>query len=232
MQFTVVIPFKPSNELKNDIDKGLKLLTTRYNTEAKKLKKRYDFWKNTKAYKIAEKEGIDSVSKFWEERSFNGEYGIDKLFKINNFKTHTKPKKNIYKNTIVNASMLQKLRANLWRSVDKLIKGKGKNIRYVTMQTIPFKSLSGIKWNQKDSVFSFTHKRGHVITQHIDVKTPYELHAFNNCDMRMVTIKKEIIRGKEKYFFHICFEGTPYNKGRALGTASVGIDPSLENMYA
>lgn len=232
MQFTVVIPFKPSNELKNDINKGLKLLTTRYNTEAKKLKKRYDFWKNTKAYKIAEKEGIDSVSKFWEERSFNGEYGIDKLFKINNFKTHTKPKKNIYKNTIVNANMLQILRANLWRSVDKLIKGKGKNIRYVTMQTIPFKSLSGIKWNQKDSVFSFTHKRGHVITQHIDVKTPYELHAFNNCDMRMVTIKKEIIRGKEKYFFHICFEGTPYNKGRALGTASVGIDPSLENMYA
>lgn len=244
MQFTVVIPFKPSNELKNDIDKGLKLLTTRYNTEAKKLKKRYDFWKNTKAYKIAS--ANKQEREFWKERGFCKLGLFQTLFQMNDFKKPINGRKNIYDKTIVNSLTLHQLGYNLWSSFEKLIYGKGKNISHKSIQSLTYlkngKRFTYLKLkitpienstnNDYNYYFEFLHKNKKGIQQHIDIKTDYEKHAFNNCDMRMVTIKKEIIRGKEKYFFHICFEGTPYNKGRALGTASVGIDPSLENMYA
>ena len=48
--FTLSMPFKPSNELQHDIEQGFKLLTIRYNTELKKLKKRYDYLIKTQEY--------------------------------------------------------------------------------------------------------------------------------------------------------------------------------------
>ena len=98
-----------------------------------------------------------------------------------------------------------------------------------------FMGLCQIRYNSQTQSFEFTHRgRRDIISQHIErkhMRTDYELHAFTQ-KMKQVTIKKQIIRGKEKYFFHICFEGTPYNKGRELGTNSVGIDPSMLKMFA
>lgn len=228
-EFTLVMPFKPSNELKHDIDQGLKLLTIRYNTELKKIKKRYDFLIKTQEYEIAKEEKTEKT--FWEEKNFK-KHGFDEYFQINYFKRKKRPRRSIYDNTIVSSTMLRVLEDHLWRSFEKLLYGKGKDVHIKNISSMTFKGLCQIKYNPQTQSFDFTHRgRRNIISQKLDIKTDYELHAFTNT-MRQVTIKKEIIRGKEKYFFHICFRGTPYNKGRELGTNSVGIDPSMLKMFA
>lgn len=67
-EFTLVIPFKPSSKLKHDIEQGFKLLTIRYNTELKKLKKRYDFLIKTQEYEIAKREKHEKT--FWIGKGF------------------------------------------------------------------------------------------------------------------------------------------------------------------
>ena len=228
-EFTLVIPFKPSNELKHDIEQGFKLLTIRYNTELKKLTKRYDFLIKTQEYEIAKREKHEKT--FWEEKNFT-KYGFQEFFKVNYFKRTEKPKRSIYDNTIVNSKILQALSIHLWRSFEKLLYGKGKDVHIKKISSMTFIGLCQIKYNPQTQSFDFTHRgRRNIISQKVDIKTDYEIYAFNN-PIKEVTIKKQIIRGKEKYFFHICFNGTPYNKGRELGTNSVGIDPSMLKMFA
>lgn len=223
------MPFKPSNELKHDIDQGLKLLTIRYNTELKKLKKRYDYLIKTPEYEIAKREKHEK--RFWNDNNFT-KYGFQEFFKVNYFKRTEKPKRSIYDNTIVNSKILQALSIHLWRSFEKLLYGKGKDVHIKKISSMTFIGLYQIKYNPQTQSFDFTHRgRRNIISQKVDIKTDYEIYAFNN-PIKEVTIKKQIIRGKEKYFFHICFRGTPYNKGRELGTNSVGIDPSMLKMFA
>ena len=228
-EFTLVIPFKPSNELKHDIEQGFKLLTIRYNTELKKLKKRYDYLIKTQEYEIAKREKHEKT--FWIGKGFE-KNEFYKFFKINYFKRTKSPRRSIYDKTIVSSKMLEALKDNLWRSFEKLLDGKGKDVHIKNISSMTFKALYQIKYNPQTQSFDFTHRgRRNIISQKLDIKTDYELHAFANT-MRQVTIKKQIIRGKEKYFFQICFRGTPYNKGRELGTNSVGIDPSILKMFA
>ena len=228
-EFTLVIPFKPSNELKHDIEQGFKLLTIRYNTELKKLTKRYDYLIKTPEYEIAKREKHEKT--FWINKGFT-KNGFHKFFRINYFKKTEKSSSSIYDNTIVSSKMLEALKDNLWASFEKLLDGQGKDVHIKNISSMTFKGLCQIKYNPQTQSFDFTHRgRRNIISQKLDIKTDYELHAFANT-MRQVTIKKQIIRGKEKYFFHICFQGTPYNKGRELGTNSVGIDPSMLKMFA
>lgn len=227
--FTLSMPFKPSNELKHDIEQGFKLLTIRYNTELKKLKKRYDYLIKTQEYEIAKREKHEK--RFWNDNNFT-KYGFQEFFKVNYFKRTEKPKRSIYDNTIVNSKILQALSIHLWRSFEKLLDGKGKDVHIKKISSMTFIGLYQIKYNPQTHSFDFTHRgRRNIISQKLDIKTDYEFYAFEN-PIKEVTIKKQIIRGKEKYFFHICFNGTPYNKGRELGTNSVGIDPSMLKMFA
>lgn len=227
--FTLSMPFKPSNELQHDIEQGFKLLTIRYNTELKKLKKRYDYLIKTQEYEIAKRE--KSEKKFWKKNKFK-KHGFDEFFKINSFKRAQHSQHSIYDNTIVNSKILQALGDHLWSSFDKLINHNGKDVHLKKISSITFKALYQIKYNPQTQSFDFTHRgRRNIISQKLDIKTDYEIYAFEN-PIKEVTIKKQIIRGKEKYFFHICFQGTPYNKGRELGTNSVGIDPSMLKMFA
>ncbi len=227
--FTLSMPFKPSNELKHDIEQGFKLLTIRYNTELKKLKKRYDYLIKTPEYEIAKREKHEK--RFWNDNNFT-KYGFQEFFKVNYFKRTEKPKRSIYDNTIVNSKILQALSIHLWRSFEKLLYGKGKDVHIKKISSMTFIGLYQIKYNPQTQSFDFTHRgRRNIISQKVDIKTDYEIYAFNN-PIKEVTIKKQIIRGKEKYFFHICFRGTPYNKGRELGKNSVGIDPSMLKMFA
>ena len=229
-EFTLVIPFKPSNELKHDIEQGFKLLTIRYNTELKKLKKRYDYLIKTQEYEIAKREKREKT--FWEKNKFTKYDFYEFFFRINSFKRTEKPKRSIYDNTIVSSTMLRALGDHLLSSFEKLLYQNGKDVHPKKISSMTFRGLVQIRYNSHAQSFEFTHRgRRNIISQKLDIKTDYELHAFANT-MRQVTIKKQIIRGKEKYFFHICFRGTPYNKGRELGTNSVGIDPSMLKMFA
>lgn len=57
----------------------------------------------------------------------------------------------------------------------------------------------------------------------------YEQMALE-CKIVKITIKREMVRGKYKYYVQLTVEGIPYNKGRKLGEGVIGNDPGISHI--
>lgn len=57
----------------------------------------------------------------------------------------------------------------------------------------------------------------------------YEQRALHSKIVK-ITIKRDKVRGKYKYYVQLTVKGTPFNKGRMLGDGVVGIDPGTRHI--
>ena len=213
--FMVTFPIHPNKETQHRIDHSLFLLTIHNNNVARKLWKKYQFLVKTKEYKALQT--LKDKNKFWSEHGFS-KFGFQRFFKS----------QKMYKNTLVNSVILRAQSENLWRAFDKLLYDNAHKISFQQLNSLRFINNVGLTFDFNDNTFCFNIDKKNRIS--FKAKTDYEMMALKNYFQNTI-IKKEIIRGKPRYFLLFVFEGIPYNKGRKLGHNSVGIDPSQQKMF-
>ena len=144
-----------------------------------------------------------------------------------------------YKSHGVNSSILADIALNLWRSFEKYLYGKGKKIAYKEKDTLNSYSVMkkngrfyGMNYDIQNSILqiNINGKIGQgakhlTIPFIINSKSDYEMYSFNpQNEIRVITIQREFIRGKWKYYVLFTIKGEKPNKGRILGKGNVGID--------
>jgi hypothetical protein len=208
-----------------------------YNSLVTVTQNRYKEMTKTKLYRSIKEELKDiysSASKKNTKRKNELCTLLNDLYKqhnINEYSFHkdVKEMQKHFKNNI-DSFTAQKLATNLWKSYDKLLFGKGKDVhykRYETLNSLEGKSNNtGIRF--KDDVLLWN---GLNIQVKIDYNNPYEYQAMQN-DIAYCRIVRRFVRSRYKFYLQIIFKGitpTKINKETGgikhqLGSGDVGLD--------
>ena len=154
-----------------------------------------------------------------------------KQYNLNEYSFHTdiKNMQKHFKNNI-DSFTAQKLATNLWKSYDKLLFGKGKDVhykRYETLNTLEGKSNNtGIRFRDNTLLWN-----GLNIQVKINYNNPYEYQAMQN-DIAYCRIVRKYVRNKYKFYLQIVFKGVAPIKidketgeiKHQLGSGDVGLD--------
>lgn len=137
-----------------------------------------------------------------------------------------------YSNCGINSTLLQSIATNLFAGWDKLLKNKAKQVHYKKhgeYESLRWVVSNGrfccLNLNLENNTITIKYNKNKILTIPFLVNTNslYELTALSQ-EIRTITIKKSVVRGKDKFFLSIGVKGKIYTKGRQLGVGSVGID--------
>lgn len=227
--FVVTFPLRTEKWQEDRIDKMMKMLTTYYNDRQKKLVGRYIYLSHSAAFKEAKGKGVVSFKKYMQENGFS-QYGLEAFFKADT-------KGALYQSGL-NSNNLQYLADCAWSAWEKKLFGNGKFIRTnVDVNIIKSRKKNDLFTGFAYDISSFTltikstYARNNICTIPFIVNrnSEYELFAISQ-EIRNIAIVRKVIRGINKYYVQFTVEGVPYNKGRHLGTGTVGIDPGPSKM--
>lgn len=227
--FVVTFPLRTEKWQEDRIDKMMKMLTTYYNDRQKKLVGRYIYLSHSAAFKEAKGKGVVSFKKYMQDNGFS-QYGLEAFFKADT-------KGALYQSGL-NSLNIQYLADCAWSAWEKKLFGNGKFIR-TNVDVNIFKSrkiknsFAGFAYDISSFTVTIksTYSRKNICTIPFVVNrnSEYELFAISQ-DIRNIAIVRKVIRGVNKYYVQFTVEGVPYNKGRHLGTGTVGIDPGPSKM--
>lgn len=227
--FVITFPLRTEKWQEDRIDKMMKMLTTYYNDRQTKLVGRYIYLSHSKAFKEAKGKGVVAFKKYMQENGFS-KYDLDAFFKANT-------KGAIYQIGL-NSYNIQYLSQCAWSAWEKKLFGNGKFIK-TDIDVNIFKSrrkndsFAGFAYDIGSFTITIksTYARNNICTIPFIVnrKSEYELFAMSQ-EIRNIAIVRKVIRGVNKYYVQFTVEGAPYNKGRHLGTGTVGIDPGPSKM--
>lgn len=221
--FVVTFPLRTEKWQEDRIDKMMKMLTTFYNDRQRKLVGRYAYLSHSKAYKEAKEKGVMAFKEFMQENGFS-QYGLDAFFKADT-------KGALYKCGL-NSYNIQYLSQCAWSAWEKKLFGNGKyvktDIRVNIFKSRRKKTIAGFAYDFSSNTVTIrsTYSRTNICTIPFKVSrnSSYELFALSQ-DIRNVAIIRQEVRGTIRYCVQFSIEGSPYNKGRTLGTGTVGVDP-------
>ena len=135
--------------------------------------------------------------------------------------------------------IIENISGNLWKGLEKYLYSKGKRISYKEKDTfnsyktrIKGGQFNGIQYDllKSEIILNINGKRGKngkymTIPFIINPKSEYEMYCFaSNNEIREISIQREFIRGRWKYYISFTIKGEKPNKGRKLGQGNVGID--------
>lgn len=222
--FVVTFPLHTEKWQEDRIDKMMKMLTTYYNDRQRKLVGRYIYLSHSKAFQEAKGKGIVAFKNYMKENGFS-QYGLDAFFKANT--------KGALYQCGLNSLNIQYLSQCAWSAWEKKLFGNGKLIK-TDIDVNIFKSrrvkdsFTGFVYNLNSFTVTIrsTYSRSNICTIPFEVNrnSQYELFALSQ-EIRNIAIVRKVIRGTNKYYVQFTVDGIPYNKGRQLGTGTVGIDP-------
>lgn len=222
--FVVTFPLHTEKWQEDRIDKMMKMLTTYYNDRQRKLVGRYIYLSHSKAFQEAKGKGIVAFKNYMKENGFS-QYGLDAFFKANT--------KGALYQCGLNSLNIQYLSQCAWSAWEKKLFGNGKLIK-TDIDVNIFKSrrvkdsFTGFVYNRNSFTVTIrsTYSRSNICTIPFEVNrnSQYELFALSQ-EIRNIAIVRKVIRGTNKYYVQFTVDGIPYNKGRQLGTGTVGIDP-------
>lgn len=229
--FVVTFPLKTEKWQEDRIDKILRMLTVLYNDKQELLLSRYIHLSHSPEFKEAFKAKGKIFVNFMKEQGFS-EYGIRGVF------SETSKSKSVSRDECrshgINSGFIEELAVSAWSAWEKKINGSGKYIDVnKKVNTIKSRIKSGyiIGFDYSLSDYTLTmyasKPRRHVVFTIpfvVNRNSDYELFALNQ-EVRCIAITRKEIRGSHKYYVQFSIAGTPYNKGRQLGTGIVGIDP-------
>lgn len=222
--FVVTFSLHTEKWQEDRIDKMMKMLTTYYNDRQRKLVGRYIYLSHSKAFQEAKGKGIVAFKNYMKENGFS-QYGLDAFFKANT--------KGALYQCGLNSYNIQYLSQCAWSAWEQKLFGNGKFIK-TNIDVNIFKSrrvkdsFTGFVYNLNSFTITIrsTYSRSNICTIPFEVNrnSQYELFALSQ-EIRNIAIVRKVIRGTNKYYVQFTVEGVPYNKGRQLGTGTVGIDP-------
>lgn len=228
--FVVTFPLKTEKWQEDRIDKMLRMLTVWYNDKQRLLRERYYHLINSPEYKEIKEQSKRDIAKFMQENGFS-KFGIEKVFADSALSKST-TNEQMFEHGI-NSKIIQELAHRSWSAWDKILNGKGKTPRKIIVNTLKSRRLgdtiTGFTYSLSNftlTMFANKPNRHELFTIPFEVNrnSEYELFALAQ-EVRNIAITRKEVRGKHKYYVQFSFAGTPYNKGRHLGTGVVGIDP-------
>ena len=241
--FVVSFPLQTEKWQEDRIDKMLRILSVLYRDKQEALLKRYIHLSHSPEFKEKKEEcrkkakGATGVfQKFMADNGFS-EYGIGAFFSQSD-KRDTATNEQLVSHGL-NSSIVEYLSQSAWKAWEKKLFENGKNIHID-------KDISILKSRKKSGYiigFEYSFSDFHIrmyaqkpkrhmlfeIPFEVNRTSEYELFAMQQ-EVRNIAITRQEIRGKRKYYVQFSFAGKPYNKGRALGTGVVGIDPGPSKM--
>ena len=233
VQFPLIIETFQEDVLNKRFEIGRKI----YNSLVTVTQKRYNEMIKTKEYrsiKLELKDIYSSTSKVNNKRKKELCNKLNEMYKqynLNEYSFHNdvKEMQKHFKNNI-DAFTAQKIATNLWKSYDKLLFGKGKEVhykRYDTLNSLEGKSNNtGIRFKDNNLLWN-----GLNIRVKIDYSNPYE-HQAMQCDIAYCRIVRKYVRNRYKFYLQIVFKGiTPIKITKEtaeikhpLGEGDVGLD--------
>lgn len=229
--FVVTFPLKTEKWQEDRIDKMLRMLTVWYNDKQDVLLSRYIHLSHSTEFKEAKDKSKRDFANYMQENGFS-KFGIEKVFADATLSKSVTNEQMIEHG--INSTIIQELAHRAWSAWEKKLFGQGKFIRTNnTVDTMKSRfhggSITGFSCSLKDFTLTMFASKPHrhalfTIPFEVNRDSEYELFALAQ-EVRNIAITRKEIRGKQKYFVQFSFAGTPYNKGRHLGTGVVGIDP-------
>lgn len=235
--FIVQFPLITEKFQEDILNKRFEIGRKIYNSLVTVTQKRYNEMIKTKLYRSIKEELKEIYSSTNKEnitrkkelcKQLNELY---KQYNLNEYSFHNdvKEMQNHFKNNI-DSFTAQKLATNLWKSYDKLLFVKGKEVhykRYETLNSLEGKSNNtGIRFKGDTLLWN-----GLNIPVKIDYNNPYEYQAMQN-EIAYCRIVRKFVRNKYKFYLQIIFKGTAPKKidketgeiKHQLGLGDVGID--------
>ena len=235
--FIVQFPLETEQYQEDILNKRFEIGRKIYNSLVTVTQKRYKEMIKTKLYRSIKeelKEIYSSKTKVNITRKKELCKQLNEMYKqynLNEYSFHTdiKNMQKHFKNNI-DSFTAQKLATNLWKSYDKLLFGKGKDVhykRYETLNTLEGKSNNtGIRFRDNTLLWN-----GLNIQVKINYNNPYEYQAMQN-DIAYCRIVRKYVRNKYKFYLQIVFKGVAPIKidketgeiKHQLGSGDVGLD--------
>lgn len=249
--FIIKLPLKIEIWQQHILDNRFEYCREIYNCMRTKILRILSYYKNFKEWKE-----IEAITDYKQKNKLTQEF-IKKYklpfseYGLGSYISKFLPR---YKKYGINSTILENISSNLWKSLEKYLYGKGKRISYKEKDSFnSYKTrlkngiFNGIQYDLKKAelTLNVNGKRGKngkfmTIPFVINTKSEYEMFSFSaNNEIREISIQREFIRGRWKYYVSFTIKGEKPNKGRELGKGNVGIDlgpssvaiVSNENVY-
>ena len=235
--FVVKLPLKTEMWQEHILDRRYEYCREIYNNMRKKMLRILFYYQKFPEWKEIE-ECTDYKKKNKLFNNFIKKYNLP--FSEFSFKSFVGKFNARYSKYGINSYILQDIARNLWRSFEYFFYGKGCKISYKEKDTLNSYSILknnkgyfiGMKYDLVKSIITINingrkGKEGKYMTIPfiINPKSEYEMHCFApNNEIRTISIQREFIRGRWKYYISFTIKGKKPNKGRHLGKGNVGID--------
>lgn len=245
--YVVSFPLLTEKWQEDILDQRFELLRRIYNAMQSKWVRKYEYLSQLTEFKncstLAEKSKfLDAYSVPFKNNKgeirmmcpFKGEYGIN---------AYSAKFASQYNKYGINSSILEDVAKCCWSSWDKFLYHKGKTIHFkrkgefnsykIRIKSEHFPGIDKEEIKNQKLVINLNGKQKGLakkmsIPFYVNPKSMYEMYAFMD-KITCITVKREVIRGKNRYFVQFTFEGNKPSKNRKLGNGNVGIDlgPSI-----
>ena len=215
--YVLTLPLKTEKWQEDILDKRLNIARLLYNASLNEILKRYRKMQNDVEYKHMKHLDPKEQSKKYKE--FDNKYGISK-FDLNQY---IKPMTQKFKKNI-GSQMGQEIAERAYLAFEKLKYGKAKKVyfkRYGDFYSVREKgNKTGLRLFKEENCISWL---GFKIPLIIRKNDSYAQKCFLD-NLLFCKLLKKVIRGKNKYYVQITFEGVPPKKHEVRNHAEVGLD--------
>ena len=223
--YVVSFPLLTEKWQEDILDQRFELLRKIYNALQSKWQKKYTYVTQMKAYK--ECQTLTERSDFFKTYEVPFMNNGGKQISIAPFKgaygmtTYVAKFASQYNKYGINSSILEDIANCCWSSWDKLIYHKGKKIHFkrkgeinsykIRIKSERFNGIDKDELNNQRLVININGKikglaKTITIPFYVNPKSAYEMYAFMD-KITCIAVKREVIRGKNRYFVQFTFEG-------------------------
>lgn len=215
--YVLTLPLKTEKWQEDILDKRLNIARLIYNASLNEILKRYKKMKNDVEYKNIKTFSKKEQSKKYKE--LDKKYGISK-FDLNKY---IKPMTQKFKKNI-GSQMGQEIAERAYMAFEKLKYGKAQRVyfkKYGDFYSVREKgNITGFRYLKEEHIISWLGLKMPLIIRKND---NYAQKCFLD-NLIFCKLLKKVIRGKNKYYVQITFEGIPPKKHNLTNNAEVGID--------
>lgn len=244
--YVVQFPLLTEKWQEDVLDNRFELIRRIYNAFQSKWAKKYEYVAQMDAFKKCKT--LADKNKFMKAYSTPFKNNKGQLKSILPFTqygmmSYSAKFSNTYKKNGINSSILEDIANCCWSAWDKFLYHNGKKIHFkrkgeinsykIRIKSDNFPGIDKDEIKNQRLVININGKMGSlaknlVIPFYVNPKSAYEMYAFMD-KITCIAIKREVIRGKNRYFVQFTFEGKKPSKNRKLGKGNVGIDlgPSI-----
>lgn len=215
--YVLTLSLKTEKWQEDILDRRLNIARLIYNASLNEILKRYRKMKNDIEYKNIK--NLDKKEQSKKYKELDKKYGISK-FHLNKY---IKPMTQKFKKNI-GSQMGQEIAERAYMAFEKLKYGNAKKVhfkKYGDFYSVKEKgNVTGLRYLKEEGVISWLGLKIPLVIMEND---DYAQKCFLD-NLLFCKLLKKVIRGKNKYYVQITFEGVPPKKYNLSNNVEVGID--------